>query len=130
MQPIHEIYPQLTEKKKIVITMHQKPDADAMGSALALRHFLKQFDHEVEVISPTNWARWLDWMEGVKEVYDYELEKQEADKVLDAADWLFCLDYNHFVRTKHMAPKLASLKCTRILICLLYTSPSPRDRQK
>jgi len=29
---------------------------------------------------------------------------------------LFCLDYNHFVRTKHMAPKLASLKCTRILI--------------
>ena len=116
MQPIHEIYPQLTEKKKIVITMHQKPDADAMGSALALRHFLKQFDHEVEVISPTNWARWLDWMEGVKEVYDYELEKQEADKVLDAADWLFCLDYNHFVRTKHMAPKLASLKCTRILI--------------
>ncbi len=116
MQPIHEIYPQLTEKKKIVITMHQKPDADAMGSALALRHFLKQFDHEVEVISPTNWARWLDWMEGVKEVYDYELEKQEADKVLDAADWLFCLDYNHFVRTKHMAAKLASLKCTRILI--------------
>jgi len=116
MQPIHEIYPKLTEKKKIVITMHQKPDADAMGSALALSHFLKQFGHQVEVISPTNWARWLDWMEGVKEVYDYELEKQEADKILDAADWLFCLDYNHFVRTKHLAPKLASIRCTKILI--------------
>jgi len=116
MQPIHEIYPKLTEKKKIVITMHQKPDADAMGSALALSHFLKQFGHQVEVISPTNWARWLDWMEGVKEVYDYELEKQEADKILDAADWLFCLDYNHFVQTKHLAPKLASIRCTKILI--------------
>jgi len=96
--------------------MHQKPDADAMGSALALYHFLKQFDHEVHVISPTNWARWLDWMEGTKEVYDYELEKQEADKILDGVDWLFCLDYNHFNRTKHMAPKLASLQCTKILI--------------
>lgn len=116
MEPIHEIYPQLVQKKKIVITMHQKPDADAMGSALALRHFLKQFEHEVEVISPTNWARWLDWMEGVKEVYDYELEKQEADKILDAADWLFCLDFNHFVRAKHLAPKLASIRCTKILI--------------
>jgi bifunctional oligoribonuclease and PAP phosphatase NrnA len=116
MQPIHEIYEQLKDKKKIAITMHQKPDADAMGSALALYHFLKQFEHEVYVISPTNWARWLDWMEGVKEVYDYELEKQEADKILDEADWLFCLDHNHFNRTKHLAPKLASLSCTKILI--------------
>lgn len=96
--------------------MHQKPDADAMGSALALCHFLKQFDHEVEVISPTNWARWLDWMAGAKEVYDYELEKAEADKILEAADWLFCLDHNHFNRTRHMAPKLAALRCTKILI--------------
>ena len=116
MQPVQEIYKQLTEKKKIVITMHQKPDADAMGSSLALYHFLKQFGHEVELISPTNWARWLDWMEGVREVYDYELEKTEADKILEAADWLFCLDYNHFNRTRHMAPKLASIRCTKILI--------------
>lgn len=116
MQPLHQIYGQLTEKKKIVITMHQKPDADAMGSSMALFHFLKAFSHEVEVISPTNWARWLDWMEGVNEVYDYELEKQEADKILDEADWLFCLDHNHYNRTKHMAPKLASLQCTKILI--------------
>lgn len=116
MQPIHEIYPQLSEKKKIVITMHQKPDADAMGSSLALYHFLKQFGHEVEVISPTNWARWLDWMEGIPEVFDYELEKAEADKVLDAADWLFCLDHNQFGRTKNMATKLASLQCVKILI--------------
>lgn len=116
MQPIHEIYEQIKDRKKIAITMHQKPDADAMGSALALYHFLKQFDHEVYVISPTNWARWLDWMEGVKEVYDYELEKQEADKILDEVDWLFCLDHNHFSRAKHMAPKLSAIQCTKILI--------------
>jgi phosphoesterase RecJ-like protein len=35
-----------------------------MGSSLGLAHFLRQFGHEVTVISPTNWARWLDWMEG------------------------------------------------------------------
>lgn len=96
--------------------MHQKPDADAMGSSLALYHFLKQFGHEIEVISPTNWARWLYWMEGVNEVLDYELEKAEADKILEEAEWLFCLDYNHFNRAKNMASKLASLQCTKILI--------------
>lgn len=116
MQPIHEIYNQLAEPKKIAITMHQKPDADAMGSTLGLYHFLKQLGHDAVVISPTNWARWLNWMSGVEEVLDYELHRQEADKVLEQADWLFCLDHNHFNRTKTLAPKLASINCTKILI--------------
>lgn len=59
MQSIANIYPQLTVPKKVVVTMHQKPDADAMGSSLGLYHFLKQFNHEVTVISPTNWASFL-----------------------------------------------------------------------
>jgi bifunctional oligoribonuclease and PAP phosphatase NrnA len=116
MQPIQEIYKQLEEKKKIVITMHQKPDADAMGSALALFHFLLQFGHEITVISPTNWARWLNWMDGVDDVIDYELNKAAADKILDQTDWLFCLDHNHFSRAKRMAPKLASIQCIKVLI--------------
>ena len=116
MQPLHFIYNQLSERKNIAITMHQKPDADAMGSTLALFHFLKQFGHNVTVISPTNWARWVDWMQGANEVLDYELNKAEADAVLDKADWLFCLDFNHFSRTKTMSPKLFSLKIPKILI--------------
>src|SRR5687767_3568071 len=103
MQPIQDIFPALTQKKKIVITMHQKPDADAMGSALGLYHFLRQFEHEVTIISPTNWARWVDWMPGADKVLDYELGKANADSILDAADWLICLDFNHFNRTKSLA---------------------------
>jgi bifunctional oligoribonuclease and PAP phosphatase NrnA len=116
MDPLHEIYKELEVRKRIVITMHQKPDADAMGSALGLYHFLVQFGHEVVVISPTNWARWLNWMEGVDKVLEYETDKTEADKVLEQADWLFCLDHNHFNRTKTLAPKLAAITCTKILI--------------
>ncbi|HZH96978.1 MAG TPA: DHH family phosphoesterase, partial [Flavisolibacter sp.] len=55
MQPISEIFTQLASpQKNIVITMHQKPDADAMGSALGLCHFLRQLGHNVQIISPTN----------------------------------------------------------------------------
>lgn len=116
MKEIHEFYPLLPGSKRVVITTHQKPDADAMGSSLGLYHFLKQLGHEVTVISPTNWARWLNWMEGTKDVLDYELQKRESDTLLDEADWLFCLDHNHFSRTKHMAAKLAEITCTKILI--------------
>jgi phosphoesterase RecJ-like protein len=116
MQPIQEIYPLLSGQRKIAITMHQKPDADAMGSALGLYHFLKQLGHGVTVISPTNWARWVDWMEGTSEVIDYELNRTEASAALDKIDWLFCLDFNHFGRTKAMAAKLAELACTKVLV--------------
>jgi len=117
MRPIQDLYPLLSgETKNIVITMHQKPDADAMGSTLGLYHFLIQFGHHVTVISPTNWARWVDWMDGTKKVLDYELHKAASDALLDKADWLFCLDFNHFGRTKNLAPKLQSVQCTKILI--------------
>ena len=53
MKNIEEIIPLLDEPKKIVIVMHLKPDADAMGSSLGLFHFLIQFGHSINVVCPT-----------------------------------------------------------------------------
>ncbi|MBI3140097.1 MAG: DHH family phosphoesterase [Sphingobacteriales bacterium] len=116
MKPLQDLFSQLSQPRKVVITTHQKPDADAMGSSLALRHFLVQFGHTVTVISPTNWAGWVNWMPGTKEVLDYEKDKLKAEAALDTAEWLFCLDFNIFHRTKTMTEKLKQLTCTRILI--------------
>lgn len=116
MQPVHEIFPRLNQPRRVVITTHQKPDADAMGSSLALRHFLEQLGHSVTVISPTNWAGWVDWMPGTRQVMDYERDRAKADMILDQAEWLFCLDFNIFHRTKSMTEKLKTVTCTKILI--------------
>lgn len=116
MKPIQDIFPLLSQPRTVVITTHQKPDADAMGSSLALKHFLHSFGHTVTVISPTNWAGWVNWMPGAREVIDYEKEKTKADTALDEAEWLFCLDFNIFHRTKTMTEKLKQLSCTKILI--------------
>ncbi|HZW65632.1 MAG TPA: bifunctional oligoribonuclease/PAP phosphatase NrnA [Hanamia sp.] len=116
MKVLNEIFPLLSEPKKIAITFHQKPDADAMGSGLGLYNFLIQFGHAVSVISPTNWPSFLNWMPGAKKVLDFELHKDEALSVLEKADWLFCLDFNVLSRTKNMEPVIEGLHCTRILI--------------
>ena len=116
MKPIQDFFPLLQQPARVVITMHQKPDADAMGSSLGLAHFLKQLGHSVTVISPTNWAKWLDWMPGSREVLDYEALRDKADEVLDQAQILFCLDFNVFLRTRYMAEKLRQMKCTKVLI--------------
>jgi phosphoesterase RecJ-like protein len=116
MQPITDIIPLLTEPRTIVIVMHQKPDADAMGSSLGLFHVLTSIGHRATVISPTNWAEWLSWMPGAELVIDYELNTDHANNVLNTADWIFCLDFNVLHRTRKMAEPIEKAKGKRILI--------------
>ena len=116
MQLLNQIFPLLSQPRKVVITTHQKPDGDAMGSSLGLYQFLIQFGHTVTVISPTNWASFLNWMPGTKSVLDYERQTDEANQLIDEADWIFCLDFNTLNRTKRMEEKLSNALAQRILI--------------
>jgi bifunctional oligoribonuclease and PAP phosphatase NrnA len=116
MQPITDIIPLLTEPRAIVIVMHQKPDADAMGSSLGLFHVLTSMGHNATVISPTNWADWLSWMPGANQVIDYELDTERASITLKNADWIFCLDFNVLHRTRKMAEPIEKAGGKRILI--------------
>ncbi|MEY4811401.1 MAG: hypothetical protein RLZZ462_274 [Bacteroidota bacterium] len=116
MQAIEQFYPILNQPFKAVITAHQKPDGDAMGSTLGLYHFLKQLGHEVTVVSPTNWAAFLNWMPGVDQVIDFEANKKEASQIVADADYVFCLDFNILHRTKHLEPVIRDSKALKILI--------------
>lgn len=116
MKSIDQIFPEIVNPKKIVITTHQKPDGDAMGSSLGLYHFLLQFNHEVKVISPTNWASFLGWMPGANTVIDYENDMVTSNKLINNADWIFCLDFNTMSRTKKMEETLLNASARKILI--------------
>lgn len=116
MQPIHHIFSQLTTPRKVVITTHQKPDPDAMGSSLGLYHFLANFGHEITVISPTNWANFLDWMPGADKVINFEMNRERSEAIILAADWIFCLDFNTLIRTKSLAPIIEKAGATKILV--------------
>jgi phosphoesterase RecJ-like protein len=116
MQPIDQFFPLLKQPFKAVITAHQKPDGDAMGSSLALNHFLQQLGHDVRVISPTNWAQFLAWMPGTEHVIDFEHDREAATQLVNEADYVFCLDFNILHRTKHLEPIIKESKAIKILI--------------
>ena len=116
MKPLIELYPLLNNPQKLVVTMHQKPDADAMGSALGLYHFLLQLGHEVVVISPTNWAGFLNWMPGADKMIDFEKDTEKATAQVELAQFIFCLDFNTLSRTKRMEECLNIAKGIRVLI--------------
>ena len=116
MQPIEQFFPELSKPFKGIITGHQKPDGDAMGSSLALYHFLKSMGHDVKVIAPTNWAPFLDWMPGVNEVIDFEANRAISTQYMNEADFIFCLDFNILHRTKNLEPVIVNSKAVKILI--------------
>lgn len=116
MKPIEEIKPLLESPKKVVITMHQKPDADAMGSSLALFHYLQQKGHQTTVISPTNYPDFLKWLPGCDLVVDFESANDKALEAMKQAEILFCLDFNNIDRTKNMAPVIEKMTAIRILV--------------
>ena len=70
----------LIEKpKKVVITTHRSPDGDAMGSSLAMSLLLKKIGHTVNVITPNNYANFLNWIPGNEDVIIYEESKEDTE---------------------------------------------------
>lgn len=116
MQPISLFYPQLQQPARIVITMHQKPDGDALGSSLGLYHFLCKLGHTVTVISPTNWPDFLQWLPGMRQVINYENQREKSRTLFEEAQVIFCLDFNILHRTKGLEPLLEQSLATKILI--------------
>lgn len=52
IQDIQAVQLLLATPKKIAIIPHRGPDGDAMGSTLALYHFLLKNDHQPVILSP------------------------------------------------------------------------------
>ncbi|MEM7296703.1 MAG: DHH family phosphoesterase, partial [Bacteroidota bacterium] len=106
----------LQTPRKVVITTHANPDADALGSSLGLHHFLQQEGHSVHTIVPNNYPDFLNWMPGHEEVINYESSKDESDKLLYDCDLLFCLDFSGFNRIKLMKEVASSLESKIALV--------------
>jgi phosphoesterase RecJ-like protein len=116
-QDIEAIALLLATPKKIAIIPHRSPDGDAMGSTLALYHFLSKFNHDAVVIAPNEFPDFLAWLPGSETVKIFEKDKDNCTSILNEADIVFTLDFNAFHRVGHEMEKgLASLDTTFIMI--------------
>ena len=106
----------ITNPKQVVITTHRGPDGDAMGSSLAMFHFLKKLGHNVTVITPNKYADFLHWIPGNSEVIIYEENEEKAQQITSKADLFFFLDFNHIGRISDLGNFITSSKAQKVLI--------------
>jgi len=101
---------------KVLITTHHKPDADALGSSLGLWHFLVNRGIDAKVVTPTDYPHFLHWMPGESEVINFEQQTEKSADLVDQADIIFCLDFNHLHRINDLGVLVGASKATKIMI--------------
>jgi len=113
---IHQVRETIHTKNQIVIVSHVTPDGDAIGSSLALWHYLKQLGKDARVIVPNGFPSFLSWMPGANEIVLYDRKRRTAEKLFQEADLIFALDFNASNRVDKMEKAFLNAPATKILI--------------
>lgn len=106
----------LENANQIVITTHKSPDGDAIGSSLALFHYLEKLGKEVSVIVPDAYPTFLNWMKGSDKIVQYDEQIEEGDRLVSKADIIFSLDYNGLNRIADLRNPIEKSTATKIVI--------------
>ena len=104
--------------RNIVIVAHTNPDGDAVGSSLAWAAILRNMGHSVTCVAPNKYPYFLDWMPGIEEVVIFKTDtERRAERAIEAADTIFCLDFNAVSRLEILSETIErNTSAVRVLI--------------
>ena len=104
-----------SEKRNIIFIPHSSPDADALGSCLALYHFFNQ-ENEVNIISPNEYTEILNFLPGSENILNYERDKEKCENIFNKGDVIFTLDFNSLGRARNLSSLISKSSATTIMI--------------
>ncbi|MCM4168987.1 Bifunctional oligoribonuclease and PAP phosphatase NrnA [Arenibacter antarcticus] len=106
----------LGEPQRIVIIPHKNPDGDAVGSTLALWHYLNDMGQDATVIAPNDYPKFLKWLPKNEQIINFEKEAATAKELITNATVIFTLDFNHLGRIGQLQPLLEEASATFVMI--------------
>ena len=116
MENVQELKAFLSIPRDIVITTHRNPDGDAIGSSLALYHYLNKYGHTVRVVTPSEYPDFLSWMPDAEKIVVYDIESERTAELIERADVIFCLDFNSLDRIDKVGELIAPAKAQKVMI--------------
>ncbi len=107
----------LATPRKVSILSHHNPDADALGSSLALSLYLRKKGHTTQIIMPSAYPSFLEWMPYCEQVISYTPTQHTfCEEVLAGAEVIFCLDFSTYSRAGQVEELLATSQAPRIIL--------------
>lgn len=108
----------------IAIITHVSPDGDAIGSSLALFHFLFEIGKQPNVIVPNSFPQFLSWLKGSGDIVIGDKNPKITEEVIVAAELIFCLDFNALKRSSQLAAFIEKSKAPKVMV---DHHPHPED---
>lgn len=106
----------LSTPKKIAILPHKNPDGDAIGSTLAMYHFLNKLNHSCNIVSPNDFPKFLKWMPAAKDIIIADYQSKRAEAIIHQADIIFILDFNTVTRIDELGNWVQKSNAPKVLI--------------
>jgi phosphoesterase RecJ-like protein len=100
----------------IVLISHINPDGDAIGSQLALYHFLRSKGRNVSMITPNYLQEFLKWMTGADLIEIFISDRKKCRKLIEQADLIVLLDFNHSNRLGEAEELVKASRAKKVLI--------------
>ena len=99
-----------------VIIPHKNPDADALGSSMALFRFLTKLGKKPMVVLPNSPPNYLEWMVKGYDIVSYESSPGKAKKYLSRSQIIFALDFNSLKRIGTLNKEIENINVPIIMI--------------
>lgn len=102
--------------ERIVLCGHVGPDGDALGSTLALYHWLLRKGKKATVVVPNLFPDFLQWLPGSEDIQIYCKAPEGVSLAVGEADMVFVVDMNVSSRLQDMEQIVLDRDVPRILI--------------
>ena len=106
----------IDKAKKVVICAHVSPDGDAIGSTLALKHWLTGKGKQVTIVVPNIFPDFLHWMPGAEGVKVYLKHEEEVKPFVAEADLFIIADLNDSSRMQDVEACVLANPAPKIMI--------------
>ena len=106
----------LEKATNILVVCHVNPDGDAIGSQLALYHYLSESGKNVWMISPNYLQEFIKWMDGVDKINIFIKDRAGCRKIISNSDLIVMVDFNQANRLGEAEKDIVSSKATKVVI--------------
>lgn len=102
--------------QNVAILSHRNPDGDAIGSSLAMRHYLESYGHTVHVVFPSEYPEEFEALPGAEDILIWDIHTEECKQVLQRKNFFVLLDFNSYARIDRVGDFIKDLPGHRLMI--------------
>lgn len=105
----------LHESRRVVLTTHERPDGDAIGSEIGMALYLEALGKEVHVLNADPTPHTLEWLPGADRirVFNGSIDQREA---VAGADVILVMDTNAEARLGRLGPAVRASAAHTVLV--------------